>query len=798
MDLNIPEQIDQILSQLRAAIRRYVVLRGTALVLTVIAILFWITLGIDNAWFGITRLEIPRSVRFVILLVSLSIIVLVFYQALIWQMLVKLRRRALALLLERTFPELNDRLITVVELSEQDKTQTVRRGTLSNKMVQKTIDDAGKLVNSLETNRVFDFGPLRTAIVLASIAVVSLAATAAASPGTLSHWSNAYLKLAEEYWNRKNGLEIVSIAQPGDRIREFKKRTLKHAAGTDLTIVARVQEGKTAPDQVMISYRTKTDTRGKAVMAPAGEGEFRYTIGNLVDDLQFTITGGDFTTIEPFNVITVPEPAIESLVANCTFPEYTGWNQPSIGDEREQVIGTAELNVPMETTLVLQAASTSPIRIVRILGRRFELTIEKKSANEEPVAICRYLDDLGVARREVKLTQKYSGPFISEDGRQISIPALITQVESTIQTCFDKEAKSSYADGIVIDREDNLSILLEDVDQIVNLKPIRIHVRGVVDESPEVKTRLVGIGRAITRKAFLPVEGELQDDYGLVSAAFQYRLEQQKEPVLLPLKRQPVGTRFYEISQQEESTSERFDVLPLDLEVGNILYLNLTATDNDTINGPHVSLSETYRLKIVTDEELLSILHQDELNLRRRFEQLIEELTRSRDDFASAMTQNADDPTDDSLPVGDAVQRSLNTLRKDSVEADAIRVAFDSIQLEMVNNRIDTPQVRIRLQSKIIDPLTDLLEEEFATTEEHFRLLDFALRESTQTDITADLCLNDLDALLTGLRQILLEMRKLESFQEVIELLKGIIEEEKALKAQTEEERKNKLIDLLN
>jgi len=41
-------------------------------------------------------------------------------------------------------------------------------------------------------------------------------------------------------------------------------------------------------------------------------------------------------------------------------------------------------------------------------------------------------------------------------------------------------------------------------------------------------------------------------------------------------------------------------------------------------------------------------------------------------------------------------------------------------------------------------------------------------------------------------------MRKLESFQEVIELLKGIIEEEKALKAQTEEERKNKLIDLLN
>ncbi|MBV10147.1 MAG: hypothetical protein CMN21_13125 [Rubinisphaera sp.] len=798
MDLKIPEQIDQILSKLRAAIRRYVVLRGVALVFTVVAILFWITLGIDNVWFGLTRLEIPRSVRLAILLISLSVIVLVFYQTLIRQMLVKLRRRALALLLERTFPELNDRLITVVELGEKEIAQPANRGALSNKMVQKTIDDAGRLVDSLETSRVFNFGPLRTAIVLASIAVVSLVATAAASPGTMSHWSKAYLKLAEEYWDRKNGLEIVSITQPGDRVREFQKRNLKHAAGTDLTIIARVQEGKTAPDQVMISYRTKTDARGKAVMAPAGQGQFRYTIGNLVDDLQFTITGGDFTTVEPYTITTVPEPSIISMLANCTFPEYTGWNQSGLGDEREQVIGAAELNVPMETTLVLQAESTSPLRIVRILGRRFELTIEKKSVNEEPVAICRYLDDLGVARREVKLTQKFSGPLISEDGRKLAIPALITQVESTIQTCFDKVAESSYDDGIVIDREDQLSILLEDVDQIVNLKPIRIHLRGVADESPEVTTRLVGIGRAITRKAFLPVEGELQDDYGLISAAFQYRLEQQPEPVKLPLKNQPGGTQFYEISQQDDATSERFDVLPMDLEVGNILYLNLAVTDNDTINGPHTTLSETFRLKVVTDEELLSILHQDELNLRRRFEQLIEELTRSRDDFASALTENADDSTDDSLPVGDAVQRSLNTLRKDSVEADAIRVAFESIQLEMVNNRIDTPQVRVRLQSKIIDPLSELLKNEFATTEEHFRLLDFALREDNKTEITPDLCLNDIDGLLSGLRQILLEMRKLESFQEVIELLKGIIEEEKALKAQTEEERKNKLIDLLN
>jgi len=175
-------------------------------------------------------------------------------------------------------------------------------------MLVRTLDETEKLTNTLEVKDVFNTRPIRRAGFLATIAVLSVAATAFASPQTFSHWSNAYVRLAEDYWNRVNGLNAYLIAQPGDRIRKFVNHTCKHAAGADLMILVETQPGKQTPQQVLLSYQTTTGARGRAVMSPAGEGKFRHTIGNLVDDLEVTITGGDYTTSTPYRVITVPEP----------------------------------------------------------------------------------------------------------------------------------------------------------------------------------------------------------------------------------------------------------------------------------------------------------------------------------------------------------------------------------------------------------------------------------------------------------------------------------------------------------
>src|ERR1700719_3974320 len=104
-----------LLAQLKRRIRRYVLLEGTALVLIVLLSAFWLTLGIDWAYFRLTGLELPIWFREG---VGITALVLAAAAALFWiglRLIRRFRARALALVLERRFPEMGSRLIRDVE-----------------------------------------------------------------------------------------------------------------------------------------------------------------------------------------------------------------------------------------------------------------------------------------------------------------------------------------------------------------------------------------------------------------------------------------------------------------------------------------------------------------------------------------------------------------------------------------------------------------------------------------------------------------------------------------------------------
>src|SRR5690606_3969525 len=83
-----------------------------------------------------------------------------------------------------------------------------------------------------------------------------------------------------------------------------------------------------------------------------------------------------------------------------------------------------------------------------------------------------------------------------------------------------------------------------------------------------------------------------------------------------------------------EDATERFDVLPLDLSIGQKLTLSVYAEDADDLTGPNVGRGDNrYVFTIVSNEELLSILYGKELNLRRRFEQIIKEVEQTQQDL---------------------------------------------------------------------------------------------------------------------------------------------------------------------
>src|SRR5438034_4141115 len=151
------------LERLRGTIRRYVTLEGLAVVGVYLALWFWIGLALDFGAFKAFRVdwvqELPRGVRGGLLFVLVLGLLAVVAVKVVRRLMVEFRPPALALVLERRFPQqLGDRLITAVELADLDR--AAEQGH-SRAMIQQTIRDAAKAVGTVPVNEVFDWQRLR-------------------------------------------------------------------------------------------------------------------------------------------------------------------------------------------------------------------------------------------------------------------------------------------------------------------------------------------------------------------------------------------------------------------------------------------------------------------------------------------------------------------------------------------------------------------------------------------------------------------------------------------------------------
>ena len=102
---DLPPELERLLQQLRGRIRKYVLLEGVALTLAALAGLFWISFGLDHAWFAVSRLELPVWFRATFDVVVLSVVAFLIVTWVGLRLFRSFRFKALALVLERRFPQ---------------------------------------------------------------------------------------------------------------------------------------------------------------------------------------------------------------------------------------------------------------------------------------------------------------------------------------------------------------------------------------------------------------------------------------------------------------------------------------------------------------------------------------------------------------------------------------------------------------------------------------------------------------------------------------------------------------------
>jgi DNA-binding ferritin-like protein len=812
--ITLPQEITDLLNRLRGKIRRYILLEGVARLLAVVGLIFWASFLVDWTYFQLSHFELPVWFRASIVLISVTAIFVLAVSLLLFRLMKKMRRKALALVLERRFPELNDRLATAIELHETHEPQNA----LTRAMLERTVNEVAEGSRQLPLEEVFDKRPLRRAFFCALALCVSILTLALFNQPAMARWAKGYLELRSDYWNRETGLVVKVIAQPGDRVKDFQDQVYKHGLGNDLTLLVETVDGKKAPERVQLTYRMQSGRGGgRTVMSRMGEGRFKHTITDLLEDIQIWVSGNDYTNPEPYTVKIVETPVLDQIQLDCIYPEYMGLNliEASTGKpvpDQMAVQGT-QISIPVNTQFDLISTANKPITRYLFETDRLKLQLEPPQEDRETESYLAWKNPQGEIISQTEITGPDLTKMCDAERHQFRIPFTLV-AESKPKS--DAQSGSLPA-HIPLVADEPIRIYLEDADGLLVTEPIRLSVNGIVDQPPKIDTRLKGIGKSITRKAMIPVQGIITDDYGIQSARFDFLVDEDKSFRPRPFRSKPSERpREFTLQRNDKEEWERFEVLPLDLKVGQKISLTVHAEDADNLSGPHQVHGETYHFEIVTDEELLSQLYSKELNLRKRFEQIFKEVAQTRDELAERIEQlkqaetikakqkqgQTDPKWNDMLleirtAVAVSADRSLYGTRKNATETASIVESFYDIREELVNNGVATSQILGRIDDKILKPLTMIQDEDFPGVDQHLGLFRLAIEKNNDPLPEMQTSIELLNAMLTRMQSVLDEMQDLLEFHEAIEMLKNLIEREKELTEETKKYRKNKLLDRL-
>ncbi len=595
------------LERLRSYIRLYVSAEGLAVLLLYLALWFWIGLLLDYGFFkafGVDWVqELPWEFRAVLLTgLSAGLLAVVAVKVLL-RLFREFRANALALVLERRFPQdLGDRLITAVELADPKLAQ---RYGYSQPMIDQTIRDAAERIDRLPVTDVFNWRRLRRQgntvllLTLGLFLVVALTYCLVQQTGLgdfwprfqniAAIWLERNVLLANTIWPRRAHLELVNFPESGElkvgrdapppplRVRAFK------------WVVADVH----APEgwRPLKWHDLREDLLGQAVPAVALPGDWQdWTMDQIelqldkldakdahTADLVVSLRGL-FERLEErassprlqrrLRLLTIPDQVVvsyrgETLRSEQTLQqredhEYSG----VLSDLRESVRFTVRGEdyytpskkitvVPAPTLVELTRDEDQPAYLYHRIpagGEAKDLRGLKQEFRSQPVSLSGSTSMIDVpAGTNVLLTARTDKPLLRpgvrvlprEGSAPVKVP--ITQPdEHTFQAQFANVSAP-------------LDVLFEftDTDQVVGLR--HVILKPLEDTAPEVDVlveviRKTNQGYLVTPLARIPFSGKVRDDHGLASMEYAYTLTRAESqsfaravPLLSSLQFVPAG-----------------------------------------------------------------------------------------------------------------------------------------------------------------------------------------------------------------------------------------------------------------
>ncbi len=762
--------LNSLLQTLRSRIRRYIVCDSLLAVFALVLSAFWIGLALDYVPVQLGGTEMPRLARTLLLGVVAIGLIAVLFKMLAGRLHRPLPDDSLALLVERHHPSLGGRLVTAVQLNELGRTGDSH----SLKLLDQVHAEAAAEIDKVDPNRVFRFQPLLHKFAIAGPLGLAALAFLILSPQAFALAASRLTLLSDDPWPRRADLRMVGIELPivtasdqmilAPELLEFTGKTIRLPRGSNGTLRIRARaEDAEVPVVCTVYYQTDSGTRGQSNMRRVGrilDGYQSFILDGapltaLSESVTLDIRGLD-DRLDDYRIEAVEPPALTGVSLQIRYPDYLRTSASVQTDMSTDYQSGLRLREGSDVTLI--ASSSVPLGDTDV--------ILKTDADDASEVDLKYSDD----RRQVQFT----------------LPNFNTAT--------------------------TISMLPKDADGISAQAPYRYFLGVVLDEMPELNVKLKGIGSSITPQAKLPISATAVDDYGVTDLTFSVTPtdtaspngEQQEPQAIKSASTSPDLDRDGQATAELDLKNLSNDgTLPV-LVPGNAINLIGEATDGYDLGEQHITRSEVFRLEVVTTEQLLGLLERRELGLRSRLEQTIEEMTSLRqtlDLLRRTGFENAPNATEIELTRAEQVRRlrvqqSGLQAMKTSQELTGIANSLDDILLEMLNNRVDSVDRSERIANGVRDPINAIVQGSLNTLLTQVKAIEATVADPKTGIIRTAEAVSTAEDVILQLNTILEKMLDLESYNEVLDLVRQLMDDQTELTDATKEERKKQVLDL--
>ena len=340
---------NEVLEKLDEFIRKfYKVLLLKGLFLTIILlVLFYLLLALFE-YFEYSSIAVRTILFYSYILLALVAVVLLVIRPLVKMLRIGKRMDyyQAARIIGDYFPEVEDKLLNLLQLKEQSK-------TIESELLLASIEQRTQKLSPIPFNLAIDKSKLKKAAVVAISLITVLFFVAMIFPHFLKDTTFRYVN------------HTTYFEKPAPFVYELQTKSLNVLQHEDLDIVVKTK-GEALPNEVDIKINGQSFK-----MKKENKSTFSYRVKQINKSCSFSFFGGGVSS-KPYTINVNPKPVLISLEAKIIYPDYT--KLPT-----ESLAGINQINVPKGSNIVW-TAQTKDVKslIINTNTQTIDLKPDKK------------------------------------------------------------------------------------------------------------------------------------------------------------------------------------------------------------------------------------------------------------------------------------------------------------------------------------------------------------------------------------------------------------------------------------